>query len=200
MPANTLPALALYRDTFRPSATLSRPYAMIATGIICAETDEQARYLAGPSALSFLRLRSGRPGTMPTPEEAEAYPYTDLDRAMIADRQGSQLIGSPDTVREGMAELLKHTQADELMITTMVFDPADRLRSFDLLAEKVLPSVRQGSHASGGLCGLGSAVPGWSGDWLRRIALASGAPRRSRNIAVSRYITLLSAGIVSAIR
>jgi luciferase family oxidoreductase group 1 len=137
MPANTLPALALYRDTFRPSATLDRPYAMVASGVICADTDERARYLAAPSALSFLRLRQGHPGTMPSPEEAADYAYTDLDRAMIDDRQGSQLIGSPQTVRDGMAELLKHTQADELMLTTMVFDPADRLRSFELVAEAV---------------------------------------------------------------
>ena len=104
----------------------------------------RARWLAGPSALSFLRLRSGQPGTMPSPEEAAAHTYTDLDRAMIADRQGSQLIGSPATVRDGLAELLKHTKADELMITTMVFDPADRLRSFELVAQAVLPAVRQG--------------------------------------------------------
>ena len=117
---------------------------MVAAGVICAETDERARWLAGPSALSFLRLRSGRPGTMPAPEEAEAYSYSDLDRAMIADRRGSQLFGSPDTVCEGMAELVKHTRADELMITTMVFDPADRLRSFELLAEKVLPVIWPG--------------------------------------------------------
>jgi luciferase family oxidoreductase group 1 len=137
MPANTLPALALYRETFRPSATLERPYAMVATGVICAETDERAQWLAGPSALSFLRLRAGHPGTMPSPEEAAAHTYSDLDHAMILERQGSQLIGSPETVRLGMTELLKRTQADELMLTTMVFDPADRLRSFELVADAV---------------------------------------------------------------
>jgi luciferase family oxidoreductase group 1 len=141
MPANTLPALALYRETFRPSATLDRPYAMVAAGVVCAETDEQARWLAGPSALSFLRLRQGRPGTLPSPEEAAAYPYTDLDRAMIAERQSAQLIGSPATVRSGLAELLAQTRADELMLTTMVFDPADRLRSFELVAETVMRPV-----------------------------------------------------------
>ena len=134
MPANTVPALALYREMFRPSATLERPYAMVAAGVICADTDERARWLAGPSALSFLRLRSGRPGTVPPPEEAAAYEYTDLDRAMIAERQSSQLIGSPETVRRGLADLAAQTRADELMLTTMVFDPADRLRSFELVA------------------------------------------------------------------
>jgi luciferase family oxidoreductase group 1 len=148
MPANTLPALALYRDSFRPSATLDRPYAMVAAGVICADTDERARWLAGPSALSFLRLRQGRPGTMPSPEEAAEYSYTALDRELIASRRGAQYIGDPETVRAGLAGLLEQTQADELMITTMVFDPADRLRSFELVAGKVLPGqARSGSPA-----------------------------------------------------
>jgi luciferase family oxidoreductase group 1 len=135
MPHNTLPALALYRKSFRPSATLDRPQAMVAAGVICAETDERARYLAGSSALSFLRLRQGHPGKIPTPEEAAAYPYSDLEREFIADRQATQLIGTPDTVRSGLEDLLKRTEADELMITTQTYDPADRLRSFELVAE-----------------------------------------------------------------
>jgi len=135
MPQNTLPALALYRQNFRPSVTLEQPHAMVAAGVICADDDDHARWLAGPSALSFVRLRSGRPGTLPTPEEAAGYPYTDLDRAIIADRQAAQLIGSPDTISKGLDKLLEATQADELMITTMVHDPADRLRSFELVAD-----------------------------------------------------------------
>jgi luciferase family oxidoreductase group 1 len=133
--ANTLPALALYRETFRPSEALDKPYAMVAASVLAADTDERARYLAGPSALSFVRLRSGRPGPVPSPEEAAAYEYTDLDRAIVADRQSSAIIGSPDTVRAGLDELLKATRADELMIITQVHDPADRLHSFDLVAE-----------------------------------------------------------------
>jgi luciferase family oxidoreductase group 1 len=137
MPANTLPALALYRQSFRPSEALAEPYAMVAAGVICAETDERARFLAGSSALSFLRLRQGHPGQVPSPEEAAAYPYNDLERAFIADRQSTQLIGAPDTVRSGLEDLLKRTEADELMITTQTYDPADRLRSFELVAEAV---------------------------------------------------------------
>jgi luciferase family oxidoreductase group 1 len=133
--ANTLPALALYRDRFRPSGTLQRPHAMIAAAVICAGSDERAQFLAGPGALSFLRLRSGRPGPLPSPEEAAAYTYTSLDREIIASRQSSNIIGSPETVRRRLTELLAATDADELMITTMVFDPADRLRSFELVAE-----------------------------------------------------------------
>jgi len=134
-PANTLPALALYREHFRPSEALDRPYAMVAAAVVCADTDDRARWLAGSGALSFLKLRSGRPGPLPSPQEAEDYPYTHLERAYILDRQATQIIGAPETVRRGLTELLKETAADELMLTTMVFDPADRLRSFELVAD-----------------------------------------------------------------
>jgi luciferase family oxidoreductase group 1 len=134
MPANTIPALALYRESFRPSETLDAPHAMVAAAVVCAETDERARFLAGAGALSFLRLRQGRPGRIPAPEEAAAYPYSDLERAFIADRQSTQHIGAPDTVRAGLEDLIKRTEADELMITTQTHDPADRLRSFELVA------------------------------------------------------------------
>jgi luciferase family oxidoreductase group 1 len=134
-PANTLPALSLYRTHFRPSEVLDQPYAMVATAVVCADTDERARFLAGSGALSFLKLRSGRPGRMPSPEEAAAYPYTELERAYVEDRQATQIIGAPETVRRGLTDLLTATSADELMLTTMVFDPADRLRSFELVAD-----------------------------------------------------------------
>src|SRR5580658_3339618 len=133
-PANTLPALAMYRSHFRPSEVLDRPYAMVAAAVVCAETDEQASFLAGSGTLSFLRLRSGHPGPLPSPQEAAAYPYNDLERAFIDDRRATQIIGATETVRRGLADLLTATAADELMLTTMVFDPADRLRSFELVA------------------------------------------------------------------
>jgi luciferase family oxidoreductase group 1 len=135
MPANTLPALALYRETFRPSRVLASPYAMVCAGVTCAPTDEQARELAAPSLLSFLRLRAGHPSTMPTPEETAAYPYSPQERAFLDDRLSTQVVGSPETVRRGLAELLAATDADELMVTTTTFHPQERLRSFDLVAD-----------------------------------------------------------------
>jgi luciferase family oxidoreductase group 1 len=134
-PANTLPALDLYRSHFRPTEALDQPYAMVATAVVCAETDDRARWLAGSGALSFLKLRSGQPGPVPSPEEAAAYPYSDLERAFVLDRLATQIIGAPGTVHRGLTDLLKATAADELMLTTMVFDPADRLRSFELVAD-----------------------------------------------------------------
>ena len=134
---NTLPALALYREAFRPSAVLDKPYAMVAAAVVAADDDEHARYLAGPSGLSFLRLRSGKPGLFPSPEEAAAYEYSDLERLFIEDRARSMIIGGPDTVARGVAELLEKTQADELMVTTMLHDHNDRLRSYELLTKAV---------------------------------------------------------------
>ncbi|GAA3888156.1 LLM class flavin-dependent oxidoreductase [Saccharothrix violaceirubra] len=130
----TLPALTAYRERFQPSEVLERPYALVCAAVIAADTDEQALRIAQPSALAFLRLRSGRPGRLPTVEEAAEYPYTDLERLFVEDRLGSQIIGGPETVRAGVRELLDRTDADELMVTTMVPEQSDRLRSYELLA------------------------------------------------------------------
>jgi len=141
--ANTLPALALYRENFRPSRWLERPYAMVAVNTICADTDERAEWLAGPAALSFLRLRTGMPQPLATPEEAAAYPYTPNEREIAWGRFGQQAMGSPDTVRGQLAGLLERTGADELMLTTMIYDITDRIHSFEMVAEKVAPGLRR---------------------------------------------------------
>ncbi|MFA1542805.1 LLM class flavin-dependent oxidoreductase [Actinomadura monticuli] len=131
---NTEPALALYRDSFRPGA-LDEPYTMIGVSVTAAATDERARELAAPQALSFLRLRQGRPGPLPTPEETAAHPYTPLERQMIDARLGDQVLGAPETVRAQMDALIERTGVDEVMVMTQVFDHADRLRSYDILAD-----------------------------------------------------------------
>ncbi|MEU6021407.1 LLM class flavin-dependent oxidoreductase [Micromonospora sp. NPDC047134] len=140
---HTLPALALYRQSFRPSRWLERPYAMVAVNAVCAETDERAEWLAGPAGLSFLRLRSGRPEPLASPEEAAAYPYTDLEREFVVQRREGQATGSPETVARQLGDLLARTEADELMLTTMVYDIADRVRSFELIAERIAGGLRR---------------------------------------------------------
>jgi luciferase family oxidoreductase group 1 len=132
---NTVPALELYRSSFRPSERLASPYAIVCVSVLCADTDEQAQWLAGSGALSWLRLRSGNPGTLPSPEEAAAYPYTDLEREIVRSRMADQVIGDVETVTAGLDELRERTQADELMLVTMTHDPAARLRSFELVAK-----------------------------------------------------------------
>lgn len=136
-PENTLPAVRLYRESFRPSRVLDEPYVLLGAAVICAETDERARWLAGPSGLTFLSLRKGRPIPLPTPQEAAEYPYTDLDRNFLEQRLASSIVGSPETVRKGLEALLTDTGADELMVTTMVHDHEDRKRSYELVAELV---------------------------------------------------------------
>ena len=134
-PRNTVPALQLYRESFQPSEWLSEPHSMVAVAAICAEDDERARWLSGPSRLSFARLRAGRPTRFPTPEEAAAHKFSAQEEAAVQTVTGSAVIGGPEKVREGLEELAERTGADELMITTMVHAHSDRLRSYELIAE-----------------------------------------------------------------
>ncbi|HZA57859.1 MAG TPA: LLM class flavin-dependent oxidoreductase [Solirubrobacterales bacterium] len=134
-PHNTMPALEIYRNSFRASEHLDEPYAMVALAVICAEDEERARWLAGPARLSFARLRQGRPTRFPTPEEAAAHDFTAQEEAAVKAVSGSAVIGDPDRVREGLLEFAAKTEADELMLTTMVHAHEDRLRSYELVAE-----------------------------------------------------------------
>jgi luciferase family oxidoreductase group 1 len=131
---NTVAALEIYRAAFRPSAELERPYAMIGVPVICADTAEHARWLAGPSALSFVRLRQGRPTQLPTPEEAAEYVFTPAEREIVRSWTAPLICGDPEAVRAELVALSERTGADELMITTMIHGPADRLRSYELVA------------------------------------------------------------------
>ncbi|MDR0346050.1 MAG: LLM class flavin-dependent oxidoreductase [Nocardiopsaceae bacterium] len=135
--ANTEPALALYRQSFRPSQWLSRPRAMVAVSAICADSDDRARWLSGPAALSFLQLRAGTPRPLATPEEADAYPYSDMEREFARQRFADQAVGSPETVAAQLTRLIERTRPDEVMLTAMVSGIADRTRSFELIADKV---------------------------------------------------------------
>jgi luciferase family oxidoreductase group 1 len=129
---NTMPALARYRESFRPGQ-LSEPYAMLTVSVICAPTDDEADRIALPAALSFLRLRQGRPGPLPSPETAAAHPWTLQERAFVEERRAGQAIGSPETVEKELTGLLEATRADELMITTHVHAREDRIRSTELV-------------------------------------------------------------------
>ena len=131
---NTEAAVQLYRSRFEPSAFLEEPKVMIGVGVICAETDEEARWLAGPSRLAFARLRSGRPGRFPTPEEAAAHYFTPDEEAVVSSVAKGHIFGSPVTVRAGLIDLIERTGADELIISTMVHDQNDRLASYELVS------------------------------------------------------------------
>jgi alkanesulfonate monooxygenase SsuD/methylene tetrahydromethanopterin reductase-like flavin-dependent oxidoreductase (luciferase family) len=91
--------------------------------------------LAGPAELSRVRLRQGRPQPLPTPEEAAEHVYTPTEKEISRSWGSSAIVGGPDTVRRELGRLLADTAADEVMVTTMVHGHADRLRSYELLAE-----------------------------------------------------------------
>jgi luciferase family oxidoreductase group 1 len=128
-------ALETYRSNFRPSVLHDKPQAMVAVTVLCAPTDDEARWLSGSSALSTLQLRTGRLGALPSPEEAEAYPFTAAERTIVEDSMSSHLIGTPETVREGLVRLQQRTEADELMISTRMHSLEARVRSLTLVAE-----------------------------------------------------------------
>jgi luciferase family oxidoreductase group 1 len=131
----TDPALELYRTTFSPAGPLSEPYAMVTAAVFAADTDEEARRLAAPQGLSILRLRSGNPGLLPTPEEALAYAYSPREREAVDAFTESHIVGGPDAVRKGLLELLDRTRPQELMVSTNIGDPAARRRSYEIVAE-----------------------------------------------------------------
>jgi alkanesulfonate monooxygenase SsuD/methylene tetrahydromethanopterin reductase-like flavin-dependent oxidoreductase (luciferase family) len=114
---------------------LAEPYVMLGVNVICADRDERAEWLAGSGRLSFVRLRTGRPGRLPSPEEAAAHEYTPLEAETVRSWAGSQIVGSPERVRKELLELADRTGTDELMITTMVHSHAERLHSYRLIAD-----------------------------------------------------------------
>ena len=132
--ANARPALALYRKTFTPSATLKQPYSLISVSALCANDGATAHWLHGSTRLSALRLKAGRPGLLPSPEEAAITAYSKAEQTVIAEATASHVIGDPATVTGALARLANSTGVDELMVTTATFDHAARLASYELLA------------------------------------------------------------------
>lgn len=132
------PALEAYRASFEPSEQFPDPHVILAVSVICADTDEQAEYLSKSQDLMWVHLQRGQLGRIPTPEEAIAYPYTAVDRSVIQSYRRLAYIGSPDRIREQIHELVEETQADEIMISTIVHDPEARLRSYELLAQALI--------------------------------------------------------------
>jgi luciferase family oxidoreductase group 1 len=145
-PGGAVPALRTYREHFTPSAQLTRPATIVAASVICAETDARAEYLAASMDLMWVRLSSGRPGPLPTPEEALAYPYSAAERAVAREHRSHSLIGGPASVRAQIATLVEQTETAEVMVTTNLHSHAERLRSYDLLADLFdLPRAAQAS-------------------------------------------------------
>ncbi|MFF5016637.1 LLM class flavin-dependent oxidoreductase [Streptomyces sp. NPDC001165] len=136
-PATVLEAAEGYRAAFQPSDHLDKPYVSVSADVVVAEDDETARELAtgyGPWVRSIRTAEGAIP--FPTPEQARAHTWTDADRALVADRVDTQFVGSPGHVADQLEQLQEATGADELIITTITHDHADRVRSYQLLAEE----------------------------------------------------------------
>ncbi|MER5359858.1 LLM class flavin-dependent oxidoreductase [Streptomyces sp. NPDC002785] len=132
---NTVPALDLYRESFRPSAVLDAPYALIGVSALAADDEREARRQVLSGALSMVRLRTGRPGLVPTPEEAQAYAFSPMEREFVDSWLVNIVHGTADEVRTGLDDLAKRTGADELMITANAHGGEARLRSYELIAD-----------------------------------------------------------------
>ena len=124
-----------YREQFKPSATLERPYAILGCAVVCADSDEEAERLATTIDLNWVRRARGEYLPLASPEEAQAYPLSRAEREYIRRRRARLFVGSPLTVRERLATLIAATKADELMVTTMIYDHAARRRSYELLTQ-----------------------------------------------------------------
>ncbi|MDX6336488.1 MAG: hypothetical protein QOG05_3828 [Streptosporangiaceae bacterium] len=136
-PATVLEAADTYRDAFRPSAVGGRPHLLVSADVVVAEDDATARELAAPYGLWVRSIRSGG-GAIPFPDPAEtaAHAWTEEDEALVADRIATQFVGSPATVAKGLRVLQGATGADEILVTSITHDHADRVRSFELLAQE----------------------------------------------------------------
>jgi len=136
-PQNTVAGLELYRRKFRPSQWLREPYAIVAAVVIVADTDAQAQRLAASLEIAHLQMTRGKLAPYLSPEEADREPYTPAERQLARDSFAPQFIGDPDTVRRELTDLVKASQADEIMALTIVHDHAARVRSYELLAELI---------------------------------------------------------------
>jgi luciferase family oxidoreductase group 1 len=131
-PAQLLQALDVYRGTFRPSEALERPYAIVATNAIAAETDEDAERLFTSLQQAFINLRRGRPGPLPPP--ADHFDVSPQEEDALAQTLSVSAVGSPESVRRGIETVIEATQPDEFIVTGQIHDHTARVRSFEIVA------------------------------------------------------------------
>jgi luciferase family oxidoreductase group 1 len=132
-------AMLSYREHFKSSPArppgLSQPYAILATAAIAADSDAEAERIAASAELHYVRRAKGEYLPLESPEAAAAYPYSAVDRERMAHHRARLAIGSALTVKNRLLSLAAATRADEVMLTTMVYDHAARRHSYELLAD-----------------------------------------------------------------
>jgi luciferase family oxidoreductase group 1 len=131
-------AVAIYRERFRASDRLQKPHVMLGVNVFAANTDAVARRMFSSVQQAFVNLRRGRPGKLPPPVDDFETTLDRYGRAILADALSCSVIGSPQTVRDGVQAFVTSTGADELMVTAQIFDHAARKRSFEILAHELV--------------------------------------------------------------
>lgn len=133
-PQQMMDAIKIYRESFRPSEQLSEPYVMLGFNVFAADSDGEAQLLATSLQQAFVNLRTGQPTPLQPP--VEGYPDTlpPQQRSMLDQLFSCSAIGGPDTVAAATEAFVARTGADELMITSQIFDHPARLRSFEIAA------------------------------------------------------------------
>ena len=127
-------AIELYRAQFEPSAQLAQPYVMLGFNVFAADTDDEARLLFTSLQQAFVNLRRGQPGRLPPPSPGFEDQLSPPERAMIGQALSSTAVGSRETVRSGLESFISRTGADELIVTSQIFDHAARLKSYEITA------------------------------------------------------------------
>lgn len=134
-PDMLMQALEIYRNRFQPSAQLDKPYAMVVANVVAAETDQAARYQFTSVQQAMTNLLRGTPGQMPPPiDDIDAY-WSPAEKAGAQRMLRYAIAGSAETVEARLRSFLGETQADEMMITTHIYDPAVARRSLQLVAQ-----------------------------------------------------------------
>jgi luciferase family oxidoreductase group 1 len=133
-PAQMMAALELYRSRFQPSDQLGKPYVMLGIGVFAGADDAEGRRLFTSQQQAFVNLRRGRPGRLPPPVDDIEGVLSPLELSLVAQSLSCAVVGSPETVRRGLANFIARTGADELMITAQIFDHAARRRSYEIAA------------------------------------------------------------------
>jgi luciferase family oxidoreductase group 1 len=131
-PGQMMDAIEIYRASFKPSAQLARPYVMLGFNVIAADTDDAAQLLASSLQQAFVNLRTGRPSKLPPPVPGYVDTLGPQERAVLENVLSCSAIGSAETVRRGLQSFVERTGADELMLTSQVFEHPARKRSYEI--------------------------------------------------------------------
>ena len=129
------PAVRAYLESFKPSDQFPEPHVILGVSAVCAETTERAESLAASLDLVWVRYQRGEFGLLPSPEEAAAYEWSDYERAMARAGRSRHFVGTPAQVMAQIDDLVRSSSATEVMVTTMIHDHRERVRSYELLAD-----------------------------------------------------------------